>query len=303
MGQRGQVPTPFTRSQVSTTGLRTWDLRGPEVRREHHGVYAEAYLEPDAATSIAAARLVLPGDALVDGLTALQVMGVDLGPDRPLRFVTAHPHQVRRPGLRVRRVGALPAADPSGGSVSAATAFVAAARDLDLVELVAAGDWLVRLRRTSWTELVEAAAMFRGRHAQLARRAAALVRERVDSPQETRLQLCLVLAGLPEPEVNPVITVGGRRLGRVDLLLRRWRVVVEYEGDQHRTDTRQWNVDIGRHEQLNEGEWFLVRITKDRMEHPRTVVAQVVRALRAGGWEGPEPVFDAEWHRLFPTAR
>lgn len=297
------MPTPFTRSQVASTGLTTWDLRGPQVRREHHGVYAEAHLEPDVATSIAAARLVLPADALVDSVSALQSMGVDLGPERPLRFVSAHPHQVRRPGLRVRRALALPRTDPTGSSVSAAVAFVVAAQELDLVELVAAGDWLVRLRRTSWTELVEEAARSRLRHALLARRAAGLVRERVDSPQETRLRLCLVLAGLPEPEVNPVITVGGRRLGRVDLLLRRWRVVIEYEGDQHRTDPRQWNVDIGRHEQLNEGEWHLVRVTSSRMEHPRAVVAQVVRALRASGWDGPDPVFDAEWHRLFPTAR
>ena len=53
-------------------------------------------------------------------------------------------------------------------------------------------------------------------------RAAALVRERVDSPRESRLRLCLVLAGLPEPEVNPVVTVDGRRVGRVDLLVDGW---------------------------------------------------------------------------------
>ena len=100
-----------------------------------------------------------------------------------------------------------------------------------------------------------------------------------------------------------MITVGGRRVGRVDLLLRRWRVVLEYEGDQHRTDRRQWNVDIDRHEQLGGGEWTLVRVTSQRMDHPRAVVGSVVRALRTHGWDGPDPVFSEEWHRLFPTAR
>ena len=103
--------------------------------------------------------------------------------------------------------------------------------------------------------------------------------------------------------MNPVVTIGRRRLGRVDLLLRRWRLALEYEGDQHRTDKRQWNVDIARHALLHAGGWELVRVTGQRLEHPRAVVGEVVRALRASGWEGPEPDFDAEWHRLFPTAR
>lgn len=293
---------PFRTAQAREVGLTPDTLRSSRTRREHHGVYVESCLEPDLALSVAAARLVLPADALLDGVSALHALGVEVGEPRPLRFVSTHPHQVRRPGVRVRRVPKLPTSTDTG-VVAPAYAFLASAADLDLVELVAAGDWLVRLGLTSWAELVEVTSAARGRHVRLARRAAGLVRERVDSPQETRLRLCLVLAGLPQPEVNPTLTVGGRRLGRVDLLLRRWRVVLEYEGDQHRTDVRQWNTDISRHEQLGDGEWTLVRVTGQRMQHPRAVVGQVVRALRASGWDGPGPVFDAEWHRLFPTAR
>lgn len=265
-------------------------------------MYVEAFVEECLDTSIAAAWLVLPNDVLLDGVSALHGLGVEVGAPRPLRFVSAHPHQVRRPGIHVRRVQRLPAADVEGGRVSAPVAFATAARELDLVDLVAAGDWLLRLGLTTWGELVAVPATYRGAGAALARRAAGLVRERVDSPRETRLRLCLVLAGLPDPEVNPVLTVRGRVVGRVDLLLRRWRVVLEYEGDQHRTDARQWNADIGRHEQLGD-EWRLIRVTSQRMDHPRAVVSQVVRALRAGGWDGPDPTFSEEWHRLFPTAR
>lgn len=293
---------PFTTAQASEVGMTPDTLRTSRVRREHHGVYVESFLEPDLDLSVAAARLVLPEDVLLDGVSALHALAVEVGEPRPLRFVTTHPHQVRRPGVRVRRVAALPPTT-DGRVVAPAHAFLTAAADLDLVELVAAGDWLVRWGATSWAELVGITSLARGRHVRLARRAASLVRDRVDSPQETRLRLCLVLAGLPEPDVNPVIEVDGRRVGRVDLLLRRWRVALEYEGDQHRTDKRQWNVDIARHELLHEGGWALARVTGQRMEHPRAVVREVVRALRAGGWEGPEPVFDAEWHRLFPTAR
>jgi hypothetical protein len=64
-----------------------------------------------------------------------------VGAEEPLRLVTAHPHQVRRPGARVRRSAAALVAEAG----DAETAFLSAAGELDLVDLVAAGDWLVRL--------------------------------------------------------------------------------------------------------------------------------------------------------------
>ena len=312
------MPPPFTTAEAKTRGIGRGALRGPAVRREFRGVYALADSPSGLADAIAAARRVVPGDVLLDGTTALRSYGVEVGEERPLRFVTAHPHQVRRPGLLVRRLAKLPAphlqpeagpddhmeqAEPPPPRVTPAAAFVAAARELDLLDLVAAGDRLVRLGLLEPAELVVAAAASSGRGALHARRAAGLVRPGVDSVRETRLRLCLVLAGLPEPEVNPTVTVGYREVGRVDLRLKRWRVTVEYDGDQHRTDRRQWNIDIARNELLTGDGELVVRITAERMRHPRAVVALVVSALRERGWDGPAPVFDEEWHRLFPSAR
>ena len=158
---------PFTTAQASAVGLTPDTLRTTRVRREHHGVYVESFLDADPGLSVAAARLVLPRDALLDGVSALHALGVEVGEPRPLRFVTAHPHQVRRPGVRVRRVVALPPTS-DGRVVAPAHAFLAAAADLDLVELVAAGDWLVRLGTTSWAELVGVTSAARGRHVRLA---------------------------------------------------------------------------------------------------------------------------------------
>jgi hypothetical protein len=303
VGHRAGVLKPFTTAQAADVGLTEARLRTAAVRREHHGVYVESFLEPSVDLSLHAAQLVLPDDALVDGVSALHALGVGVGDPWPLRFVSAHPHQVRRPGIRVRRARLLPPAVADASCVAPAAAFISAAQELNLVDLVAAGDWLVRLGRASPSELVHATATHRGRGAVLARRAAALVRERVDSMQETRLRLCLVLAGLPEPSVNPVVFVGGRALGRVDLFWARWRIALEYEGDQHRTDPRQWNVDIRRYEQLAADGCPVVRVTAERMHHPRAVIALVVKALRTAGWEGDGPVFNEEWHQLFPTAR
>jgi hypothetical protein len=43
-----------------------------------------------------------------------------------------------------------------------------------------------------------------------------MVRARIDSPGETRLRLCLVLAGLPEPCCNITLGTDNRPIGRVD---------------------------------------------------------------------------------------
>jgi len=141
---------------------------------------------------------------------------------------------VRRPGLKVARVSALP---PHRESVAVAEhAFTSAASQLNLPDLVTAGDWLLRSNRCRLPALRAYASGFTGRGAVAARRAAGLVRSRVDSPRETALRLCLVLAGLPPPECNLVMGTHDHPIGRVDLVFKKFGVLVEYEGDQHRTD-------------------------------------------------------------------
>lgn len=292
---------PFLSAEAERMGVSRGQLRGPRVLRLFPGVHVLRPVEPTLPTLVAGARRLLPADASVTGTPALRMHQVPAGPWRPLHFVTTHPHQVRRPGLRVTRTATLPVG--SVGVVTAPWSFVSSASQLDLVELVAAGDRLVRSGWTTPDELLAVSAAFRGRGARAARRAAALVRTRVDSAQETELRLCLVLAGLPEPECNPVVG-SGEAIGRVDLRYRTLRVVLEYEGDQHRTDRSKWNRDIQRHEQLTADGWSVVRITAERMRNPYAVVARTVQALRSAGYPGPDPVFSAEWRLLFSaTAR
>jgi hypothetical protein len=248
---------------------------------------------------IEAARTVIPAGAVVTSVTALQQQGVAVGPVRPLHFVTTHRHPVRRTSIKVTRVSKLP--PHRGAQVTAEHAFASAAVQLDLVELVTAGDWLLRLGCCSLMSLRSYAASSTGRGGARARRAAALVRERVDSPRETRLRLLLVLAGLPDPECNVLVGTDDRPIGRVDLVYQQFRVIIEYEGDQHRSNARQWNTDIHRHEDFAEGGYTLVRITALRMRRPRDVVRRVFAALRCAGHAGPEPRFSAEWCQLFES--
>ena len=71
-----------------------------------------------------------------------------------------------------------------------------AAIGVGLVDLVVVADGLIKAGHTSSELLIAGAGQGSGRGCRLARRAASLAREAVDSPQETRLRLLVVLAGL-----------------------------------------------------------------------------------------------------------
>jgi hypothetical protein len=113
-----------------------------------------------------------------------------------------------------------------------------AAVGVPLVDLVVVADGMIKAGHTSTERLIEAAAEWSGRGCRVARRAAALAREGVDSPQETRLRLLLVLAGLPEPRVNLIIRRhDGSWHRRCDLAYEHLRLIIEYGGRQQAEDS------------------------------------------------------------------
>jgi hypothetical protein len=252
-------------------------------------------VQTDFRESCARARFDLPDDAVLTGTTALRLGGIDVGPTT-VRASTLTPCQTRRAGVRLSRVRALP--DHVGGVARPLDAWRDARTELDLVELVAAGDALVRTGRVTRDLLTGAAEATSGRSCRLLRRAAALVRERVDSVQETRLRLCLVLAGLPEPRTNVVLGDDAGPLGRVDLLIEEYGLILEYDGDQHR-DTGQWNLDLDRDDAFTSAAFTTIRVTRQRLRHARRLVLKVHARLVERGYAGPPPTFDVEWVALF----
>ena len=109
---------------------------------------------------------------------------------------------------------------------------------------------------------------------------------------ETRARLAFLEAGLPEPELNATVHgPDGHFLARVDFLWRGAGVVVEYEGDQHRTDRRQWQNDIARVRLLEESGLRVVRVTSlDLFDASRLrALVAMLRALLTGrGLDGAE---------------
>ena len=118
-----------------------------------------------------------------------------------------------------------------------------------------------------------------GRGRRKVRAAAGLIRSGSGSPMETRARLAFGEAGLPEPELNATVHAeDGHFLARVDFLWREARVIVEYEGDQHRTDRRQWQYDIQRVRLLERMGWKVIRITAADLSDPQRR-GEVMRTL------------------------
>jgi len=192
-------------------------------------------------------------------------------------------------GLTIARRGEFPVTD-------AVTTWLSLAAILPLDELVVAADHLMLdpyqldpadLRPyVSREQLAEAVEGFHGRGARAAASALRLARSGAESRQETLLRLLLQRAGLPDPELNTDVTdVAGRVLGRGDLVYPAFRTVVEYDGEQHRLDDRQYERDEHRIESFFGARWDVVRVRKRGLGAARAdTVARVTRALVRGGW-------------------
>ncbi|MCM6762929.1 DUF559 domain-containing protein [Rathayibacter sp. ZW T2_19] len=298
LGLRGRA---FSVEEARAAGVTEDRLRASDLVIPFRGVRAPA----GAATSVlerAAAYATIMRRSVFCGLTAARLWPLDLPsepPDEPLHVAVRHPARAPRGrGLLgsslsdtdltgVRRGGLLLA---DGASV-----FCQLGDALRLEDLVAVGDALVlspvQPRSDDprpWVplhELQRRVARLEGRGSRGVRRALALVREGAESRRETRLRLVLVTAGLPEPELQVELFDALGKIGRVDLLYRKWRVVVEYEGDHHRTDRAQWDRDLIRYERLAAAGWTVVRVASASFDaDPADCAHRVRRALIAGGW-------------------
>ncbi|MGZ4583036.1 MAG: DUF559 domain-containing protein [Mycobacterium sp.] len=105
-----------------------------------------------------------------------------------------------------------------------------------------------------------------------------LVDPGAQSPRESYLRLLLIDAGFPRPQTQiPVLGVDGMPVAYLDLGWEERMVAVEYDGDQHRTDRRQYVKDIQRMETLERMGWIVVRVVAE--DRPAHIVRRVRDAL------------------------
>lgn len=283
---------PFAVAHADAVGVSRGRLRAADLDAPFHGVRAPtgestlrdrclAYAQrmPDTqafsdATAAALWGMPLPARLLANADIHVSTWGERARPRS--RGVVGHRLDVR-PRL-VRHLGHV--------VTDAASTWCALAAVLSLDELVEAGDRLVGRPQplATFAQIDAAVARFGGRRGvRTLREARRLLRANSESPRETRVRLLLLRAGLPEPEPNGVIALLTGRSTHGDLVFREHKVLVEYDGDHHRTDPVQWARDVARLNDLADAGWHVIRINKST---PRAeVVARTVRALRERGWK------------------
>lgn len=298
---------PFTRADAIAAGISPKELRGSKFRRIFYGVYIAARVPDHPLIRTQAALIVHPADAFASHFTAGRVYGVPL-PVHALEHVTVSKKSDRteRDGIQCHvstpGFGGVTVVD--GVRVSSACAmFIELASYLTLVDLVVVGDALVRLKRVSSDQLRAFCDASDARFARAAQRAAAYVRAKVDSPMETRLRMLIILAGLPEPEVNHEIRDDfGNVIMCFDLSYPGIKLIIEYDGRQHAKNTKQWLHDVKRRERLDETGWRIVIVTSEGIyRKPAETISRVWRALQQRGRSGLQTKTTDAWRPFFPA--
>ncbi|MEO6827867.1 MAG: hypothetical protein ABI255_06415 [Microbacteriaceae bacterium] len=239
----------------------------------------------------------MPADQFFSHATAAQLHGLPL-PARLARRETVDVASTvrsrRRHGTGVAghlvAAGLARVVDVDGLRTSSAVAsWCQLSTWLTLNELTAVGDALVR-RQDPPSDLEELGRAVRGHSgrpgARRLRNAFDLVRPGTDSPKETELRLLLIRAGLPEPEVNPqLFNRFGAFIAYGDLVYRRYRVLIEYDGEQHRDDDWQFHHDIDRLDGVMEEGWRVIHVDKHHLRiNPAAIIVRVRTALIERGW-------------------
>ena len=301
------------RASVAGVGMPYARTRRRDVAHPYRGVAAHAidlddpvqrahaltvWLDPAAAFSHSSAAL-LRGYPLPRVLRRDPRLHVAMPrPRRAVRIAGVHGHSIE---LLAARVEHLLLVAPSTGErlplplIDESLTLLTCATQLSRPDLVALADaMLLRAESEGRPDPMLAALAFGTRRPGYARlvRAAPLRRSGVRSRAETLLRLMIASAGLPEPVVaHPVLSTERsteRWRAEADLAWPSFGVLVEYEGDEHRTSRRRFATDIRRFDRYTDEGWRAVRATRaDVFEQPRELMGRLERRLRDGGWRPP----------------
>lgn len=283
---------PFSIAQARAMGVGRGRLEGADLARPFYGVRSTG----DHGRIAAYVPRLRPGDRF-SHTSAAELWGAPL----PARL-RDEVHVTAGPGLERPRAqgvighvggeswasrGPFPVSDP-------ARMFVELGTILTLEDLVAVGDHLVLdphvldpfdLRPHSSLAELTAFLDHSAAGVRLARRAIKLVQEGVESAMETRLRLVLRRGGLPEPACGYELLAGsGRRIGWFDLAWPDYRVIAEYDGDQHRTSIVQYDRDIARFDAAADEDWRVIRVRRAGLLDAPATVTRVATALARNGW-------------------
>lgn len=104
------------------------------------------------------------------------------------------------------------------------------------------------------------------------------------SPKETWLRLLLIDAGFPVPTTQIPVHINYHLFAMLDMGWEEFRVAAEYDGDQHRTDRREYVRGERRQRKLPQLGWLNIKVIAE--DRPDEVIERVYGALRSRGWRG-----------------
>lgn len=280
---------PFVGSEALANGLVTRQQLRQHFRRIYRDVYIDPGSELDAPTKARAAWLYSRGKAVVSGLSAAAVHGSGwISADHDAELIWAE-HRQKLGGLRIGFDELLPEESETVDGLVVTTAARTAydlGRRRPFGTAVARLDALCRATGVGVHDIARLAENHRGARGIVQLRAVlALVDAGAESPQETRTRLALMNAGLPRPQTQiEVVGPDGRVFARIDIGWARWKVAVEYDGEQHWSDERQRVWDIERQHLLESMGWTVIRVSALQLRaDPWEVAARVRDKLRAVG--------------------
>jgi hypothetical protein len=149
---------------------------------------------------------------------------------------------------------------------------------------VARLDALMRAAPFSSEEVLLLAKRYRGaRGVKLLKDALPLVDGGAASPRETWLRLIYIDAGLPKPTTQiPIFDTDGTLLRTVDMGWEDFKVVSEYDGDQHRTDRPQYVKDLRVIPKIERLGFIVERVIKE--DRPAAIARRAWDAMISRGW-------------------
>lgn len=217
------------------------------------------------------AAAALHGSKWVDGLTVVDLIHDNRHPQAGIR---AHGDRIEDDEISV--MGEIPVTSAARTALDIGCWYTTTAA-------VAGIDALVRATGIKAADVELLAERYsRRRGIVQARKAIALFDSGAQSPKESWLRIVLVQAGLPPPQTQiPITDEFGDLIAYLDMGWGELKVAVEYDGDHHRTDRRQYGWDIRRSEMLQRRGWIIVRVVAS--DRPADIIRRVraARALRA----------------------
>jgi very-short-patch-repair endonuclease len=271
---------------VVAEGLLTKkQLRSSIWRRLRQDVYADASLAVTHRLMVSAVGLALPDRAGFTGRSAATLWGAKdvADPTDPVEVVLPRGSRWNPgPGVRIRFL-------PGGQQLVRSGRWLCTSRvdtAVDMIRWGATDDAVVLLDRLCVEGMVRlddvraaVLALPRCRGSAQARRVAELADGTAESPQETRLRLLLLRAGLPAPVAQFRVFDDQGLVGRVDFAYPDLKIAIEYDGLWH-AERQAFLNDRGRLNRLVDAGWIVVHVTVADMRHPERLAARV-RALHA----------------------